>query len=83
MLKELVGPPEFAPGQEWRYSTTGFRLAREIIERETGQPIAEVIQARLDHRACEPEARTLAEPIGRVARPSSVAMASASPHRKG
>jgi D-alanyl-D-alanine carboxypeptidase len=47
MLKELVGPPEFAPGQRWRYSTTGFRLAREIIERETGQSIADLIQARL------------------------------------
>jgi D-alanyl-D-alanine carboxypeptidase len=47
MLKELVGPPEFAPGEKWRYSTTGFRLAREIIERETGQPIADLIQARL------------------------------------
>lgn len=47
MLKELVGPPEFVPGQKWRYSTTGFRLIREIIERETGQPIADLIQARL------------------------------------
>lgn len=47
MLKELVGPPEFAPGDKWRYSTTGFRLAREILVRETGQPIADLIQARL------------------------------------
>lgn len=47
MLEELVGPPGLAPGQRWLYSTTGFRLIREIIERETGQPIAEVIQARL------------------------------------
>lgn len=47
MLKELVGPPEFTPGEKWRYSTTGFRLAREIIELETGQPIADVIQVRL------------------------------------
>jgi D-alanyl-D-alanine carboxypeptidase len=47
MLTELVGPPGFAPGEKWRYSTTGFRLAREIIEIETGQPIAELIQSRL------------------------------------
>jgi D-alanyl-D-alanine carboxypeptidase len=47
MLTELVGPPEFAPGEQWRYSTTGFRLAREIVEIETGQSIAALIQARL------------------------------------
>jgi D-alanyl-D-alanine carboxypeptidase len=45
MLTELVGPPEFAPGGKWRYSTTGFVLARAIIERETGQSIADLIQA--------------------------------------
>jgi D-alanyl-D-alanine carboxypeptidase len=47
MLRELVGPPGFAPGETWRYSTTGFVLARAIIERETGQSIADLIQARL------------------------------------
>jgi D-alanyl-D-alanine carboxypeptidase len=47
MLAELVGPPEFAPGEKWRYSTTGFRLAREIVQIETGQPIADLIQTRL------------------------------------
>jgi len=47
MLTELVGPPEFAPGAQWRYSTTGFRLAREIAEQVTGQPIAALIQQRL------------------------------------
>ena len=47
MLRELVGPPEYAPGERWQYSTTGFRLAREIIERETGQPISDLIQSRL------------------------------------
>ena len=47
MLTELVGPPGFAPGEKWRYSTTGFVLARAIIERETGQSIADLIQARL------------------------------------
>jgi len=47
MLTELVGPPEFAPGAEWRYSTTGFRLARGIAEQVTGQPIAALIQERL------------------------------------
>ncbi len=47
MLAELVGPPEFAPGERWGYSTTGFRLAREIVERVTGESIADLIQARL------------------------------------
>jgi D-alanyl-D-alanine carboxypeptidase len=47
MLTTLVGPPEFAPGERWRYSTTGFRLAREIAEIETGQTIAKLIEARL------------------------------------
>jgi D-alanyl-D-alanine carboxypeptidase len=47
MLTDLVGPPEFTPGEQWRYSTTGFRLAREIAEIETGQSIAQLIQARL------------------------------------
>jgi D-alanyl-D-alanine carboxypeptidase len=47
MLTELVGTGEFPPGTEWRYSTTGFRLAREVLTLETGEPIAELIQTRL------------------------------------
>ncbi len=47
MLTELVGKGEFPPGTEWRYSTTGFRLAREVLTLQTGKPIAELIQTRL------------------------------------
>jgi D-alanyl-D-alanine carboxypeptidase len=37
MLTELVGEPEFPPGEGWQYSTTGFRLARHVIEETTGR----------------------------------------------
>ena len=47
MLTRLVGKGEFPPGTEWRYSTTGFRLAREVLTLQTGKPIAELIQTRL------------------------------------
>jgi D-alanyl-D-alanine carboxypeptidase len=47
MLTELVGKGEIPPGTEWRYSTTGFRLAREVLTLQTGKPIAELIQTRL------------------------------------
>ena len=47
MLTKLVGKGEFPPGTQWRYSTTGFRLAREVITLQTGKPIAELIQTRL------------------------------------
>jgi D-alanyl-D-alanine carboxypeptidase len=47
MLTELVGKGEFSPGTQWRYSTTGFRLAREVLTLQTGKPIAELIQTRL------------------------------------
>jgi D-alanyl-D-alanine carboxypeptidase len=47
MLTKLVGKGEFPPGTQWRYSTTGFRLAREVLTLQTGKPIAELIQTRL------------------------------------
>lgn len=47
MLTELVGEGQFPPGTEWRYSTTGFRLVREVLTLQTGKPIAELIQTRL------------------------------------
>jgi CubicO group peptidase (beta-lactamase class C family) len=47
MLTKLVGKGQFPPGTQWRYSTTGFRLAREVLTLRTGKPIAELIQARL------------------------------------
>lgn len=47
MLTKLIGKGEFPPGTQWRYSTTGFRLAREVLTLQTGKPIAELIQTRL------------------------------------
>jgi D-alanyl-D-alanine carboxypeptidase len=47
MLTDLVGDQEFPPGTQWRYSTTGFRLVREVLERQTGKPIDKLIQTRL------------------------------------
>jgi CubicO group peptidase (beta-lactamase class C family) len=47
MLTELVGEPEFAPGQAWRYSTTGFRLVRYVIEEELGRSWAAAVRQYL------------------------------------
>lgn len=47
MLTELVGDPEFAPGERWQYSTTGFRLARHVIEQTTDQPWAVAVRQYL------------------------------------
>lgn len=47
MLTELVGEPEFAPGEGWQYSTTGFRLARHVIEEVTGLSWAAAVRTYL------------------------------------
>jgi D-alanyl-D-alanine carboxypeptidase len=47
MLTELVGEPEFAPGERWQYSTTGFRLARHVIEETTGLPWSAAVREHL------------------------------------
>ena len=46
-VMELVGEPDFPPGEGWHYSNTGFRLARVIIEAVTGMPISEALRTRL------------------------------------
>jgi D-alanyl-D-alanine carboxypeptidase len=43
----LVEKPDFPPGQGWHYSNTGYRLARVIIEAETGMPISQALRTRL------------------------------------
>jgi D-alanyl-D-alanine carboxypeptidase len=43
----LVEKPDFPPGQGWHYSNTGYRLARVIIEAETGMPISQALRNRL------------------------------------
>jgi D-alanyl-D-alanine carboxypeptidase len=43
----LVEEPDFPPGKGWHYSNTGYRLARAIIEAETGMPISQALRTRL------------------------------------
>jgi len=43
----LVEEPDFPPGHGWHYSNTGYRLARVIIEAETGMPISQALRTRL------------------------------------
>jgi CubicO group peptidase (beta-lactamase class C family) len=37
----------FAPGEEWSYSNSGYELLREIVVRVSGQPLAEFMRTRL------------------------------------
>lgn len=37
----------FAPGEEWSYSSSGFELLKEVVARTTGMPFAEFVQQRL------------------------------------
>jgi CubicO group peptidase (beta-lactamase class C family) len=37
----------FAPGDEWRYSNTGFFLASVIVRRASGRPLAEFARERI------------------------------------
>jgi CubicO group peptidase (beta-lactamase class C family) len=38
---------EFAPGEEWSYSNSGYVLLKELVKRVTGKPFSEVAQERL------------------------------------
>lgn len=37
----------FAPGEEWSYSNSGYELLREVVRRVSGQPLAEFMRTRL------------------------------------
>ncbi|HEX6909571.1 MAG TPA: serine hydrolase domain-containing protein, partial [Longimicrobium sp.] len=37
----------FAPGEEWTYSNSGYELLREVVARVSGQPLAEFMRTRL------------------------------------
>ncbi|MEV3861605.1 serine hydrolase domain-containing protein [Streptomyces sp. NPDC050095] len=50
--EQLVGlavayPPAFAPGADWGYSDTNYVIAGLIIEKATGQSVADQIDARI------------------------------------
>jgi hypothetical protein len=66
------------------HSTVKHHLvnARSRVRATTTAELVWILAERLPE-PCGPEGRTITEPIGRIARPSSVAVASASADRKG
>jgi len=49
-LVDLVGPPHFAPGQEFEYSNTNYLLLGLIAEVVTGGPLSELLHEYLIDR---------------------------------
>lgn len=47
LLAEYKPSPLFRPGEEWRYSNTGFMLLASIIEKVSGQSFGEFLQAHI------------------------------------
>lgn len=47
ILDRWARKPDFAPGTDFRYSNTGYVAAGLIIEKLTGQPLMQVLKARL------------------------------------
>ena len=48
-ILELVAkePPDFAPGEKWRYNNTGYFLLGMLIEKVTGKKYGEVLDERI------------------------------------
>src|SRR5450631_144866 len=40
-------PLDFAPGENWQYSNTGYVLAGAVLEQVTGQPLFEFLRSRI------------------------------------
>lgn len=38
---------DFAPGEEWAYSNSGYELLREVVARVSGEPLSEFMRKRL------------------------------------
>ncbi|MEC3955911.1 serine hydrolase domain-containing protein [Nocardia sp. CDC153] len=49
VARAMSHAPDFAPGQGWEYSNTGYILLTMIIEKATGRPAHEEIQSRILH----------------------------------
>lgn len=43
----LAHPRDFAPGQGWAYSNTGFLLIQDVLEALTGQSYAQLVKERI------------------------------------
>ena len=46
----LTLPADFAPGQGWQYSNTGYLLAGLVVQRVTGRPLEEQVTERVLER---------------------------------
>jgi D-alanyl-D-alanine carboxypeptidase len=72
VARALRHRPDFPPGTQWRYSTTGYVLVDLIIERVTGRPWYEVVTSRiirplgLDHTFWPGHSPTLPSPHARA-----------------
>jgi D-alanyl-D-alanine carboxypeptidase len=63
--------PMFCPGQNWRYSNTGYEMLGKVIEAVEGRPYHEVVQRRIADRLQLTTLRALApaeEPAADVVR---------------
>lgn len=47
ILRDFVGPADFAPGTAWAASQTNFLLLEMIAEKITGQPLGDLLRDRL------------------------------------
>ena len=42
-------PLDFEPGTDWQYSNTGYVVAGQIVEKVTGKPLMDLLEARVFH----------------------------------
>ncbi|WP_429421293.1 serine hydrolase domain-containing protein [Nocardia sp. GAS34] len=47
VARAMVHTPDFAPGQGWAYSNTGYSLLGMVIQKATGHPAHQEIEARI------------------------------------
>ena len=54
-------PPEFAPGETWRYSNTGYALLGFLVRRATGRFYGDLLRDRIFDPVGMPTARVISE----------------------